>query len=40
LLYLDDGFGAHRCLVGVLAAAHAEQPLAVDQVDDEQQVDR
>ena len=39
LLHLDEGFGAQPRLVGLLAAAHAEQPLGPDQVDDQQQVD-
>ena len=39
LLHLDDGLGAQPRLVGLLAAADAEQPLAPDQVADEQQVD-
>ena len=39
LLDLDDGLGAQPRLIGLLAAADAEQPLAPDQVADEQQVD-
>jgi hypothetical protein len=39
LLDLDEGIGAQPGLVGVLAAARAEQPLVPDQVDDQQQVD-
>jgi DNA-binding NarL/FixJ family response regulator len=39
LLRLDEGFGAQPGLIGLLPAADAEQPLAPDQVDDEQQVD-